>query len=80
MLEKLQEKGLKNCSRKELYDLCDEIRKTIYDTVTKCGGHLASNLGTVESIVALFYSFDFPKDQIVFDVGHQCYAYKMILL
>ena len=78
MLEKVPENGLKNCSRKELYALCDEIRKTIYDTVTKCGGHLASNLGTVESIVALFYSFDFPKDQIVFDVGHQCYAYKLL--
>ena len=62
----------------ELNVLCDEIRTTIHDTVMKCGGHLASNLGSVESTVAMFYVFDFPKDKVVFDVGHQCYPYKLL--
>lgn len=78
MLEKLQPEQIKNCTKNELNVLCDEIRSTIYHTVSKCGGHLASNLGSVESIVALFYVFDFPKDKIVFDVGHQCYPYKLL--
>ena len=78
MLEKLTPEQIKKCTKSELNVLCDEIRSTIYDTVTKCGGHLASNLGSVESTVAMFYVFDFPKDQVVFDVGHQCYPYKLL--
>ena len=78
MIEYLQPKDVKNCSRAELNVLCDELRRVIYDTVTVCCGHLASNLGSVESTVALFYVFDFPKDRIVFDVGHQCYPYKLL--
>ena len=78
MLKKLQTQSIKNCSRNDLNVLCDELRRTIYETVTKCGGHLASNLGAVESTVALFYVFDFPNDKIVFDVGHQCYPYKLL--
>lgn len=78
ILKELQTKSIKNCSRSELNVLCDELRLVIYETVMKCGGHLASNLGAVESTVALFYTFDFPNDKIVFDVGHQCYAYKLL--
>ena len=78
MLEKLTPEQIKNCTKSELNVLCDEIRATIYDTVTKCGGHLASNLGSVESTVAMFYVFDFPNDQVIFDVGHQCYPYKLL--
>lgn len=78
MLEKIAPEQIKNCTKNELNVLCDEIRNTIYTTVSKCGGHLASNLGSVESIVALFYVFDFPKDKIIFDVGHQCYPYKLL--
>lgn len=78
MLKKLQTETLKNCTRSELNVVCDELRRVIYETVMKCGGHLASNLGAVESTVALFYVFDFPNDKIVFDVGHQCYAYKLL--
>ena len=78
MLEKWQPEQIKNCSKNELNVLCDEIRSVIYDTVTRCGGHLASNLGAVESTVALFYVFDFPNDKIIFDVGHQCYPYKLL--
>ena len=78
MLEKMTPEQIKECSKSELNVLCDEIRTTIYDTVTKCGGHLASNLGSVESTVAMFYVFDFPNDKVVFDVGHQCYPYKLL--
>ncbi len=78
MLESLNKNDIKNCTRAELNVLCDELRRVIFDTVTKCGGHLASNLGSVESTVALFYTFDFPNDKIVFDVGHQCYPYKLL--
>ncbi len=78
MLEKLKPEGIKNCTKNELNVLCDELRTVIYNTVMQCGGHLASNLGAVESTVAMFYTFDFPNDKIVFDVGHQCYAYKLL--
>ncbi len=78
MLKTLTPEKIKQLSKNELNVLCDQLRATIYDTVTRCGGHLASNLGSVESSVALFYTFDFPKDKIVFDVGHQCYPYKLL--
>lgn len=78
MLEKLQTQSIKNCTKSDLNVLCDELRAVIYNTVMQCGGHLASNLGAVESTVALFYVFDFPNDKIVFDVGHQCYSYKLL--
>ena len=78
MLQKIQNSSIKNCNRNQLNVLCDELRSTIYQTVMQCGGHLASNLGAVESTVAIFYNFDFPNDKIVFDVGHQCYAYKLL--
>ena len=78
MLKKLKPAEVKKYSKNELNVLCDELRSTIFETVTRCGGHLSSNLGAVESTVALFYTFDFPKDKIVFDVGHQCYTYKLL--
>ncbi len=78
MLEIISPEKIKRCTVCELETLCEEIRTRICDTVTRCGGHLASNLGAVESTVALFYTFDFPKDKIIFDVGHQCYPYKIL--
>lgn len=78
MLKDLTPNSIKKLSINELNVLCDELRSTIYNTVTRVGGHLASNLGSVESTVALLYTFDFPKDKIVFDVGHQCYPYKLL--
>ncbi|MDO4459442.1 MAG: 1-deoxy-D-xylulose-5-phosphate synthase [Clostridia bacterium] len=65
-------------SRSEKEKLCAEIRKEIIDTVSKNGGHLASNLGVVELTVALFSVFDLEKDTIVWDVGHQVYAHKLL--
>lgn len=70
--------NIKKYSKEQLNVLCDTLRTVIYDTVMQCGGHLASNLGAIESTVALFHVFDFPKDKIIFDVGHQCYAYKLL--
>lgn len=58
--------------------LCQEIREILIKTTAKTGGHLASNLGTVELTIALHRVFDTPNDQIVWDVGHQCYTHKII--
>ena len=62
----------------ELNVLCDEVRDCLINTVSKNGGHLASNLGTVELTVALHKVFDSPHDSILFDVGHQCYTHKLL--
>ena len=78
MIENLTPKKIKSLTINELNVLCDELRVVIHDTVTRCGGHLASNLGSVESTVAMFNVFDFPNDKVVFDVGHQCYSYKLL--
>ena len=74
----LKIKPIQTYKREELPVLCEKLRSIIFQTVTECGGHLSSNLGAVESTVALCYTFDFHKDKIVFDVGHQCYAYKLL--
>ncbi len=62
----------------QLPDLADELRAFIVDSVSRTGGHFASNLGTVELTVALHYVFDTPRDRIVWDVGHQSYAHKIL--
>ncbi len=69
---------LKALSIKELKKLAAEVRELIVETVAKNGGHLAPNLGVVELTLALHYVFDSPTDQIVWDVGHQCYTHKLI--
>ncbi len=69
---------IKNLSEQELNELCSEIRKKLINTVSKTGGHLASNLGMVELTVALHKVFNSPTDEIVFDVGHQCYTHKIL--
>ena len=78
MLKTITPQQIQSLTKQETLHLCEELRTTIYDTVMQCGGHLSSNLGAIESTVALFRVFDFPKDKIVFDVGHQCYAYKLL--
>lgn len=78
LIEKSQNGGIKKFSLAELELLSTELREFIIDSISKTGGHLASNLGTVEAIVALNKVFDFPKDKIVFDVGHQCYVHKIL--
>ena len=69
---------VKALSSTELQALCEEIRNCIITTVSKNGGHLASNLGAVELTVALHRAFDSPKDAIIFDVGHQSYTHKLL--
>ncbi|MGN0797621.1 MAG: 1-deoxy-D-xylulose-5-phosphate synthase [Christensenellales bacterium] len=73
-----QEGGIKKLNIEQLELLSDEIRSVIVDSVLVNGGHLSSNLGVVELVVALHYVFDFPKDKLIFDVGHQCYAHKIL--
>lgn len=78
MLEILTPDDIKNLKEEELLALCNELRQVIMERVAKNGGHLASNLGAVELAVALCKQFSFPEDKIVFDVGHQCYPYKLL--
>lgn len=79
MLEKINvPNDLKKLNINELETLCEDIRNEIISSTNKNGGHLASNLGSVEIIVAMHYVFDAPNDKFVFDVGHQSYAHKLI--
>lgn len=70
--------GVKKLNKEQLVELCDELRKEILDKISVTGGHLASNLGSVELTVALHYVFDSPREQIIWDVGHQCYSHKIL--
>jgi len=69
---------LKRLTRSELPVLAQEIRRVIVDVVSKTGGHLASSLGAVELAIAIHYVFDAPDDKIIWDVGHQAYAHKLV--
>ncbi len=69
---------LRNFSRKDLKILASELRQYLLETVSKTGGHLSSNLGTIELSIALHYVFKTPNDRIVWDVGHQTYAHKIL--
>lgn len=69
---------LKALSYKELDVLADDIRHEIINVTSKNGGHLSSNLGVVELTISLHRSFDFSKDKLIFDVGHQCYTHKIL--
>lgn len=69
---------VKSLSAEELPELCEELREFIIQNVSKTGGHLASNLGAIELTVALHRVYDSSVDRIVFDVGHQSYAHKII--
>ena len=69
---------IKNLDNNQLKILAQEIREEILQVVNKNGGHLASNLGIVETTIALHRTFDFSKDKLIFDVGHQCYAHKIL--
>src|SRR5215470_16722699 len=69
---------LKKLSIDQLKELAEDVRKRILDVVGKSGGHLASNLGVTEITIALHYVFDFEKDRLLWDVGHQCYPHKLL--
>lgn len=69
---------LKALPADRLEPLCEEIRQFLIENVSKTGGHLSSNLGTIELTVALHRAFSTPQDKFVFDVGHQCYTHKIL--
>src|SRR5688572_10495631 len=69
---------LRRLERKQLAQLAQELRAFVLESVSKTGGHLSSNLGTVELAIALHYVFDTPEDRIVWDVGHQTYPHKIL--
>src|SRR4029453_18336254 len=69
---------LRRISRAELPQLARELREFVLQSVGKTGGHLSSNLGTVELTIALHYVYDTPRDRIVWDVGHQTYPHKIL--
>jgi 1-deoxy-D-xylulose-5-phosphate synthase len=69
---------LRRLERRQLRQLADELRAFVLESVSKTGGHLSSNLGTVELTIALHYVFDTPADRIVWDVGHQTYPHKIL--
>lgn len=71
-------KDIQNLNGQELEALAAEIRERIIQTVSRNGGHLSSNLGVVELTIALHRSFDFSQDRLILDVGHQCYAHKLL--
>lgn len=69
---------LRQLDRKQLPQLAQELREFLIESVSKTGGHLSSNLGTVELTIALHYVFNTPEDRLVWDVGHQTYAHKVL--
>ncbi|MBP7736258.1 MAG: 1-deoxy-D-xylulose-5-phosphate synthase [Spirochaetes bacterium] len=79
LLEKINSsRDLKKLKPAELNDLAGEVRDYILDVISKNGGHLASSLGVVELTIALHYVFNTPADKIIWDVGHQSYAHKIL--
>ncbi|MGB8450945.1 MAG: 1-deoxy-D-xylulose-5-phosphate synthase [Anaerocolumna sp.] len=79
MLNKInQANDIKNIKPSDYKKLADEIRRFLVQNISKTGGHLASNLGTVELTMALHLWMDFPKDKLVWDVGHQAYTHKLL--
>ena len=69
---------LKKIKLENLDKLAEDIREFLIYSISKTGGHLASNLGVVDITIAMHYVFDSPKDKFVFDVGHQCYTHKIL--
>lgn len=76
--DSINHEKISNMTLPELKELCRELRRCILNTVSENGGHLASNLGTVELTAALHFVFDVKEDRIVWDVGHQAYAHKLL--
>src|ERR1043166_765996 len=69
---------LRRLSTQQLQAVADEIRQYILETMSRVGGHTGASLGAVELAVALHYAFDTPRDRVVWDVGHQAYAHKIL--
>src|SRR5450830_210776 len=79
LLQKINSPGdLRHLTRQQLHAYASELRQYVLESVSKTGGHLSSNLGTVELTVALHYVYNTPDDRIIWDVGHQTYPHKII--
>lgn len=79
VLEKIKKpEDIRTLESNELEQLACEVRELMIESTSKNGGHLASSLGVVELTIALLMTFDFPKDKVIWDVGHQTYAYKIL--
>ncbi|MFZ4471328.1 MAG: 1-deoxy-D-xylulose-5-phosphate synthase [Limnohabitans sp.] len=79
LLERIQSPShLRQLSRESLQGLANDLRERLIETVSQTGGHFSSNLGTVELTIALHYVFNTPEDRLVWDVGHQTYAHKIL--
>src|SRR5258706_10105090 len=79
LLEKVDDPAdLRLLDRRQLAQVADELRSFIVDSVSSTGGHLSSNLGTVELTIALHYVFNTPDDKLIWDVGHQTYGHKIL--
>ena len=79
LLETIQSPAdLRRLPRAQLSQLAEELRAYVLDSVSRTGGHLSSNLGTVELTIALHYVFNTPHDRLVWDVGHQTYPHKIL--
>src|SRR6516162_2582166 len=79
LLETLDDPAsLRGLDRNSLSQVAKELRAFIVDSVASTGGHLSSNLGTVELTIALHYVFDTPRDRLIWDVGHQTYGHKIL--
>lgn len=79
MLENINNPSdLKKLNQEELKKLAEEMRRTLFNRLSKHGGHFGPNFGMVEAIIALHYVFESPKDKFVFDVSHQSYCHKML--
>ncbi|MDP3789825.1 MAG: 1-deoxy-D-xylulose-5-phosphate synthase N-terminal domain-containing protein, partial [Candidatus Omnitrophota bacterium] len=79
LLDKINSpEDLRKMSQEDLPQVAGEIRQEIIDVISRTGGHLASSLGAVELAIAVHYVFNTPKDKVVWDVGHQAYAHKIL--
>ena len=79
LLDMISDPGvLKELDYDELNQLAGEIREVIVETTARCGGHLAPSLGVVELTIAIHRVFQSPRDRIIWDVGHQAYAHKLL--
>src|SRR5580698_97519 len=74
----VQPNDLHRFSDKELREVADEVRQAILEHVSKTGGHLSSNLGTVELTVAMYATYSLPPDKVIWDTGHQAYPHKIL--
>ncbi|MEG1741485.1 MAG: 1-deoxy-D-xylulose-5-phosphate synthase N-terminal domain-containing protein, partial [Acetivibrio sp.] len=78
LYQKQEANDIKKMEESSLNELAKEIRHFLIGNISKTGGHLASNLGTVELTIAIHRRLDFPKDKLVWDVGHQAYTHKIL--